>query len=923
MSIEITFDDYLRNEGVLTHIGTMDQSGRYERGSGEDPYQRVRRFAEMDAKLTREIPNEKERALALGFKQRDGTGNTSEYRKYRSVASGEKRNLDRLEAEKLKARNWSNKAIAEKLGVSATKVADLLKPREDMKQNAREKATEALKTQVDRVGYLDVGKGTESSMGITEDMKKKALYALQMQGYETYNIKEKTAIGNDNNTLVLAKPGTTFQDARDNIINIKPYVGKIDEFDRNANPLGFEKPIAVNPKRVEILWKEDGGAKADGVVYVRPGVEDISLGKNRYAQVRIQVGDGHYIKGMAVYKDDLPKGVDLLVNSNKPKSDDKMSALKKLERDKRTGEVDENNPFGSIVKQLKKDGPNGPGTGEVYSAMNIVNEEEEGWDRWSKNLSSQFLSKQSIPLARTQLEITRAKRQSDYDEIMSLENPVVKKHMLDKFADSSDAAAEHLKAAALPGQKTHVLLPINSLKPNEIHAPNFDNGDSVVLVRYPHGGTFEIPELIVNNKNKEAEAIIGKNAKAAVGIHHTVAEQLSGADFDGDTVVVIPNNHRRVRTRPPLKELEGFDTKDAYGPTPDQAAAIEKGEEPYKIMPPTRTNNEMGTASNLLTDMTIKGASDEEIARATRHSMVVIDAAKHKLDYQRSYQENRIKDLKDKYQDGGGASTLISRARGKKAVEQVRLRKASEGGSIDPDTGELVYVPTGTPKRKQDANGDWYDSDEPKQMKRTQMSIVKDASELSSGTAMEELYADHANSMKSMANQARREWLHTKDPLVNKEAQVRYAKEVAELDEALVIAKANAPRERHAQRVAAHMMQIRKAEHPDMDKSEIKKLTGATLRTAREATGANKSRIKPTDEQWEAIQAGAISATKLREILANGDVDSIYDLALPKERKTVTTSQEARIRAMSAQGKTQAEIAEALGVSTSTVSSYI
>ena len=38
---------------------------------------------------------------------------------------------------------------------------------------------------------------------------------------------------------------------------------------------------------------------------------------------------------------------------------------------------------------------------------------------------------------------------------------------------------------------------------NEIYAPNYRDGENVVLIRYPHGGIFEIPELIVNNKFAE------------------------------------------------------------------------------------------------------------------------------------------------------------------------------------------------------------------------------------------------------------------------------------------------------------------------------------------------------------------------------------------------------------------------------------
>lgn len=899
----------IKAEDHLSHIGTLDQSGRYVRGSGKQPYQSIYDWVSLNARMTKEFPKETERAKAMGFKS------TDEYRKYRSVANGMKRNADVDKATRLRERGWSTHAIAENIGVSETQVRNLLKPRDNMRQSVREQATAALKAQVDEVGFLDVGKGTESSMQITEDMKKKALYALQLEGYEVYNIKENQMIGERTNTLVLAKPGTSFQETRDNIENIKPFVGAIDDFDRSRNPLGFEPPIAVDPKRLDVKWGEDGGGTADGVIYVRPGVKDLSLGENHYAQVRIQVGDEHFLKGMAIYKDDLPAGVDLQFNTPDPKSANKLDALKPLKRNEQTGEIDLENPFGSMVRQFKDE------NGNVTSAANIVNEVDD-WDGWSKNLSSQFLSKQSLPLARTQLELTRSNKTAELEEILSLENPVVKKHMLMQFADSADAAAEHLKAAQMPNQKTHVILPVNSLKPNEVFAPNYENGDRVVLIRYPHGGTFEIPELVVNNKNKEGERLLGRNNEVAVGIHHKVAEQLSGADFDGDTVVVIPNNQGKITARRPLKELENFDTKVNYGWKGE-------GDPPYPVMKKTSTSMEMGKASNLLTDMQIKGASDEEIARATKHSMVVIDAAKHKLDYQRSYRENGIAALKKAYQereeDGRtrtGASTLISRASAPTDIPERRLRKASEGGSIDIETGELVYVQTGKTKRKKLADGTWVDSDVPKTSKVSAMETVKDAHKLSSGTAMEGLYADHANAMKSMANKARREWVRTPNGKADPQAKVKYAKEVEELDSALRLAKANAPRERHAQRVAQAMVRARMDDNPGMDKSEIKKIKGATLKTARDLTGAGKARIEPTDKQWEAIQAGAISPTKLSEIMSNGNMDRIVELATPKKKTTVSSTQAARIKAMANSGYTQAEIAAHLGISTGTVNQY-
>ena len=48
----------------------------------------------------------------------------------------------------------------------------------------------------------------------------------------------------------------------------------------------------------------------------------------------------------------------------------------------------------------------------------------------------------------------------------------------------------------------------------------------------------------------------------------------------------------------------------------------------------------MGDVSNLITDMTIKGANNDELARAVRHSMVVIDSEKHNLDVKASARDN-------------------------------------------------------------------------------------------------------------------------------------------------------------------------------------------------------------------------------------------------------------------------------------------
>ena len=176
-----------------------------------------------------------------------------------------------------------------------------------------------------------------------------------------------------------------------------------------------------------------------------------------------------------------------------------------------------------------------------------------------------------MTLIKKQLGLAKADKQAEYDEICSLTNPTVKKALLKSFADDCDAAAVHLQAAALPRQKYQVILPLTTIKDNEVYAPNYKDGETVALIRYPHGGTFEIPILKVNNKLDEGKSVLGNTPADAIGINKKNADRLSGADFDGDTVMVIPCNSTKSKVKitstSPLKGLEGFDTKDAYGGT--------------------------------------------------------------------------------------------------------------------------------------------------------------------------------------------------------------------------------------------------------------------------------------------------------------------------------------------------------------------
>ncbi|QXO13590.1 helix-turn-helix DNA-binding domain protein [Arthrobacter phage GoCrazy] len=874
----------------LMHYGTPRKSGRYPWGSGDNPNQHhVDFLSEVDS-LRKQGLSETLIAEGLGL-------NTSQLRARKSIAKNALREADRIYISKLRESGMSTTAIAEQMGRNESSIRALEDETAKARQNVVMSVAEMLKNKVGPEQYLDIGVGTEkhigvNGLGVSEDQLKKAVAVLEEQGYKKQYIKvPQLGTGKETTVKVLTLADTPYIEVSNNRDRIK----LIQEYstDGGRSFLGLLPPLNVDAKRVHVRFDEEGGTLKDGVIEVRPGVKDLSLGSSRYAQVRIAVNGTHYLKGMAMYSNDLPDGVDLVFNTNKSKEVGKLGAMKPMKDDP-------DNPFGSIVRQITT--KDAKGNDVVTSAMNIVNEEGT-WRKWSKSLSSQVLSKQSPKLAKELLDEKYTAKKDEFDEIMSLTNPVVRKKLLDSFAADADSSAVHLKAASLPRQGTHVILPINSIKENEIYAPNYNNGERVVLIRYPHGGKFEIPELVVNNRQPEARSLLGR-ATDAVGINAKVAERLSGADFDGDTVLVIPNDRKAIKNQAPLEKLKNFDPKVTY-----------KGYEGMKVM--SDTQKQMGDISNLITDMTIIGAPNDHLARAVAHSMTVIDAEKHKLNYKQSYIDNGIGELKKKYQGGvrAGASTLVSMASSQQRVGERNPRKAKDGGPIDKGTGELVFEYTG--RTYVDKNG----KVTPATFKSTKMAETKDARKLISDydIVMENVYADHANRLKSLANQARKEYVVTPGIKRNPSAAKVYANEVNSLDAKLNLALRNAPLERQAQLVANSIVKMKRDANPDMDKEERKKLNDQALSEARRRVGAKKELINITPKEWEAIQADAISNKKLEDILRNADVDQVKQYASPREVRGLSPATLARAKRMMNADYTQAEIAAHLGISTSTL----
>ena len=869
-------DDYIE------HYGTPRRSGRYPWGSGGNS-QHSKDFLAYVTDLRRQGLSEVEIAKGLGI-------TTTELRAQKSLAKNEAKAADIAMAQRLKDKGWSNVAIGERMGIPESSVRVLLKPATKEKNDILVTTANMLKEQVDEKNYIDVSAGVEHHLGVSRNKLNTAVAMLKEQGYTIHYVKvDQLGTGLETSVKVLAPPNTPYSEVFKNRNNIKQSFKYSEDGGRTFDRL--QPPLSISSKRVAIKYGEEGGKDADGVIYVRPGVKDCSLGGNRYSQVRIAVDGTHYIKGMAIYKDDLPDGVDLMFNTNKSNTGNKLDALKKMSDDPE-------NPFGATISRQifehTKDGKK-----QLMSVMNLVNDEGD-WDKWSNTLSTQMLSKQNPSLIKRQLDLTYEARKTELEKIKSLTNPAVKRKLLEEFADNTDSSAVKLKAAALPRQRTHVILPVPKMKETEVYAPQYNNGERVVLIRHPHGGIFEIPELTVNNKQPDARKLLG-NAQDAIGINAKVAEKLSGADFDGDTVLVIPNNSGRIKTAPMLEGLKNFDPKASYPKYPGM-----------KVMSEHHKQQQMGEISNLITDMTIRGAKPEELARAVRHSMVVIDATKHELNYKQSALDNGIAELNARYQSGG-ASTLISRAKSEQRVVKRKPRPMSKGGPIDPKTGERVYEDIG--KTYVNKSGKVVTE----KQRSTKLAEAKDAHTLSSGTPVEKLYADHSNRLKAMANEARKEVLATKPLPVSPSAKVTYKNEVASLDAKLKLAQRNAPLERQAQIIANTTYKARVQANPNLTKDQIKKIKYQELERARTLTGARKQEIDLTDAEWQAIQSGAVNNTKMQEILRYSNPAKIRKLATPRQQVLMNSSNIQRAQAMLRQGKTQAEVAEALGVSVSTL----
>lgn len=896
----------------IEHYGTPRHSGRYPWGSGKNP-QRSKNWITRADELKKQGLSESEVARALGM-------STTDYRARRSMYSAEVKMDNIRKVVRLKDTGMSVSAISKEVGLPESTVRSYLDPAKAYRTSKTQGIANELAAMLDKKPYLDVGEGVNRQLNISEEQLKTALSMLQQQGYsvQTLQVHQVTNPNQSTTLRVLAKEGTTRKEIFDNRDKVTSPDGLYFE-DYGETAVKTKKVVPLNHDRVAVRYAEDGGGEKDGVIELRPGVEDIALGARRYAQVRIAVDGTHYLKGMAVYSNDLPEGVDILFNTSKHEDTPMMgeknnTVLKPMSNDP-------TNPFGANFRPHTYTGSDGK---EHQSSINIVNDDED-WDKWKKSLSSQWLSKQPPQLAKRQLDLDYQGRENEFNDILSIPNETVKRQLLETFASECESAAVHLKGAALPRQGSYAILPVMSLKDTEVYAPNYNDGEEVVLVRFPHAGTFEMPRLRVNNQNREAKEVLGTSPAHAIGINANVAKQLSGADYDGDTVLVIPTKGQKIKsdTSGPdseLRKLRDFDPKEMYRKTPDVV--------PTGKADGFNKQKEMGMVSNLITDMTIMGANDDEIARAVRHSMVVIDAEKHNLDWKQSAIDNDISELRAKYQgkESGGAATLISKR--KRLDRSIPERKEVYSTSQMTDdeyeqwlSGKNIYRETG--RTYLDKNGKVIkarvkESDAPYQILE-----VGDAREMSSGYLVENVYADYANQCKALAERARSELRRTGRMQMNPEAKSMYAEEVRSLNDKLMKSALNAPLERQAQLIAGKAVAAKCDADPSLrekeNKDKLKKIRAKELDAARSAVHAQRYAIDISPKEWEAIQAGAISDTKLTQILRYADIAKVRQLATPRSSRGMSASSKSLARQLLRAGYPQSVVAERVGVSVTTL----
>lgn len=412
-------------DSILEHYGTKRHSGRYPWGSGENPYQRSGDFLSRVEELKKSGMKEKDilQTINDSLPEEYKMGAT-EFRMAQRRAIHERQQLKYDRARALSQDGLGPTEIGREMGLSESTVRSMLKNDKPDKYTRTKEIAETLRKEVDKKGMIDVSEGTNLVLGVSEGDLDDAIFVLEAEhGYQRYGvgIRQPTNINQQTNITVLAKPEYDQKYAYQHQNEIQS-LGEYHSEDGGETFKKLQRPSSMSSDRVYIRYGDEGGLDKDGVIEIRRGVADLNLGKSHYAQVRIMVDDSHYLKGMAVYSDDIPEGYDVVFNTNKKSGTPKMKVLKPIKDDP-------DNPFGASIKANGQSTYIGEDGKEHLSPINKLKEEGD-WDTMAKNLSSQFLSKQPLKLLKQQLDLTVADRKAEYERKRIKKRLITKQYLI-------------------------------------------------------------------------------------------------------------------------------------------------------------------------------------------------------------------------------------------------------------------------------------------------------------------------------------------------------------------------------------------------------------------------------------------------------------------------------------------------------------
>ena len=167
---------------VLEHYGMPRRSGRYPWGSGENPYQHGDDFLSRVESLKKDGWEETPDNIRNTFGM-----TTTQYRTEKSLCKDERRMLDVSRAKSLKEDGLGATEIGRQMGISESTVRSLLNADSESRMKQARNAADFMREQVDKKGMVDVGKGVERELHISEEKMNQALTILEREGYHVYN----------------------------------------------------------------------------------------------------------------------------------------------------------------------------------------------------------------------------------------------------------------------------------------------------------------------------------------------------------------------------------------------------------------------------------------------------------------------------------------------------------------------------------------------------------------------------------------------------------------------------------------------------------------------------------------------------------------------------------------------------------------